>query len=87
MKCKNVGADLKLSDEVCPYCGAVNYAAKRHIRDRKFYAQDYQSTHKQVSDTDRKSSSHMVRGTLAACGCIGGSACFCRLSCKAGLSA
>lgn len=49
MKCKKCGADLKLSDEVCPYCGAVNYAAKRHIRDRKFYAQDYQSTHKQVS--------------------------------------
>ena len=46
MKCKKCGADLKLSDEVCPYCGAVNYAAKRHIRDRKFYAQDYQSTHK-----------------------------------------
>ena len=62
MKCKKCGADLKLSDEVCPYCGAVNYAAKRHIRDRKFYAQDYQSTHKQVSDTDRKSSSYMVRG-------------------------
>ena len=38
MKCKKCGADLKLSDEVCPYCGAVNYAAKRHIRDRKFYA-------------------------------------------------
>ena len=31
MKCKKCGADLKLSDEVCPYCGAVNYAAKRHI--------------------------------------------------------
>lgn len=68
MKCKKCGADLKLSDAVCPYCGTANKKVRRHITDKKFYTQDYQNTYKQVSATSKKASSYMVRGI--ACGVL-----------------
>ena len=42
MKCAHCGANLKLTDEYCPYCGRKNTQSSQHVKEKK-YAQPKQS--------------------------------------------
>ncbi len=48
MKCKQCGSPVTLEDEFCPYCGALNIAARQHIEDMKRFNSDYSSTRSEV---------------------------------------
>lgn len=49
MKCEYCNAtNLTLEDEFCPYCGALNAAARKHIEDMRFYNQRFEDTENEV---------------------------------------
>lgn len=58
MKCKCCGANVTIEDEFCPYCGALNEPARKHIEDMKRYAKDYSDTRKEVMSNAEKQSRH-----------------------------
>ena len=37
MKCAHCGANLKLTDEYCPYCGRKNTQSSQHVKEKKYY--------------------------------------------------
>ena len=40
MKCAHCGANLKLTDEYCPYCGRKNTQSSQHVKEKKYYEKD-----------------------------------------------
>ena len=36
MKCAHCGANLKLTDEYCPYCGRKNTQSSQHVKEKKY---------------------------------------------------
>ena len=65
MKCKCCGANVSLEDEFCPYCGALNEQARKHIRDMKKFSEDYEDTKEEViSNVEKQSRKHA--NTIAA---------------------
>ncbi|MDO4477423.1 MAG: zinc ribbon domain-containing protein [Lachnospiraceae bacterium] len=48
MKCEQCQAPVTLEDEFCPYCGALNKPARRHIEDMKHFSADYEQTKRKV---------------------------------------
>lgn len=68
MKCRHCGASVTLQDEYCPYCGALNEPARKHIADMKRYHSDFQQTKQEVMDhVAKQSRSH---GQLAVIGIL-----------------
>ena len=58
MKCKCCGANITIEDEFCPFCGALNEPARKHIEDMKRYARDYSDTKTEVLRNAEKQSRH-----------------------------
>lgn len=51
MKCKQCGTpNITLEDEFCPYCGALNEAARKHIEDMKHFSGRFEETQSQVME-------------------------------------
>lgn len=48
MKCEQCGGPITLEEEFCPYCGALNQAARQHLEDMKHYQNEYESTRSEV---------------------------------------
>ena len=44
MKCAHCGANLKLTDEYCPYCGRKNTQSSQHVKEKKYYEKDSTDT-------------------------------------------
>lgn len=61
MKCKQCGSPVTLEDEFCPYCGALNIAARQHIEDMKRFNSDYTSTKSEVLGNVAKQSKRHTR--------------------------
>lgn len=61
MKCNSCGANLKIEDEFCPYCGTVNLDAVRHRQDMQEYQQEFQRTRSDVYQSAKKFSSINIR--------------------------
>ena len=62
MKCKYCGANLQLTDAVCPYCGKPNPRAERYTKDKQYYEQDYAETSQKVKRVWKLSYDWMTRG-------------------------
>ncbi len=59
MKCKWCGAAVSLNDEFCPYCGALNEPARKHIEDMKKFSADYSATKSEVlGNVEKQSGKH-----------------------------
>lgn len=59
MKCKGCGAAVSLNDEFCPYCGALNEPARKHIEDMKKFSADYSATKSEVlGNVEKQSGKH-----------------------------
>lgn len=51
MKCEQCGnPNITLEDEFCPYCGALNEAARKHIEDMKHFSGRFEETQSQVME-------------------------------------
>ncbi len=61
MKCKQCGSPVTLEDEFCPYCGALNTAARKHIEDMKRFNSDYSNTKSEVLGNVAKQSKRHTR--------------------------
>ena len=48
MKCAHCGANLKLTDEYCPYCGRKNTQSSQHVKEKKYYEKDSTDTREKV---------------------------------------
>lgn len=48
MECKSCGSPLTLEQEYCPFCGAKNVAAARHIEDMRHYDRAFTQTQQKV---------------------------------------
>ena len=71
MKCKYCGANLQLTDAVCPYCGKPNPRAERYTKDKQYYEQDYAETSQKVKRVWKLSYDWMTRGiTLVVLGVL-----------------
>lgn len=64
MKCDFCGANLKIDDQVCPYCGQENPHAKQHRQDMKRFKHEFSNTKKDVYATTRRFSKVTVRVTI-----------------------
>lgn len=62
MKCAHCGANLKLTDEYCPYCGRKNTQSSQHVKEKKYYEKDSTDTREKVHTVYRSSSELRVRG-------------------------
>ena len=62
MKCAHCGANLKLTDEYCPYCGRKNTQSSQHVKEKKYYEKDSTDTREKVHTIYRSSSELRVRG-------------------------
>ena len=62
MKCAQCGANLKLTDEYCPYCGRKNTQSSQHVKEKKYYEKDSTDTREKVHTVYRSSSELRVRG-------------------------
>ena len=71
MKCKYCGANLQLTDAVCPYCGKPNPRAERYTREKQYYEQDYAETSRKIKRVWNLSYDWMSRGvTLLVLGAL-----------------
>lgn len=61
MRCECCDAALTLEDEFCPYCGALNAPARKHIQDMRQYERDYAHTKKEVLDSAARQSKRHSR--------------------------
>ena len=61
MKCENCGAEIKLEDRYCPYCGALNKAAMQHIQDMDRFEDEFEQTQQEVQTKVRGYSSIITR--------------------------
>ncbi len=61
MKCKYCGANMSMEDEYCPYCGALNEEARKHIEDMRKYNRAFHRTRSQVMDTAGRQSRRHAR--------------------------
>ncbi len=61
MKCKQCGSPVTLEDEFCPYCGALNIAARQHIEDMKRFSSDYSTTRSEVLGNVEKQTKRHTR--------------------------
>ena len=50
MKCINCGADVRLTDKVCPYCGRVIKENAGYRADMEYYKRDSAKTKKKVRE-------------------------------------
>ena len=50
MKCINCGADVRLTDKVCPYCGRVIKENAGYRADMEYYKKDSARTKKKVRE-------------------------------------
>lgn len=66
MECKNCGAKISIEDEYCPFCGAINEDAVKHVQDMKKYQKDYQSTKHTVLNEARRFNRFTVQLTFIA---------------------
>ena len=64
MKCAHCGANLKLTDEYCPYCGAKNTQSSQHVKEKKYYEKDSEDTRAKVHTVYSRSSELRVRGIM-----------------------
>lgn len=64
MKCEFCGANLKIDDQACPYCGQENPNAKQHRQDMKRFRHEFNATKKDVYATTRRFSKMTVRATI-----------------------
>ncbi|MBO5278468.1 MAG: zinc ribbon domain-containing protein [Lachnospiraceae bacterium] len=48
MECKSCGSPLMMEDEYCPFCGAKNESAARHIEDMRHYNREFTRTQQKV---------------------------------------
>ncbi len=75
MKCTQCNAPVTLEEEFCPYCGALNIAARQHIEDMKRFSSDYSYTKSEVMDNVTKQSKKHTRilllGSLIGLNIIG----------------
>ena len=51
MKCNSCGAEIGLTDEVCPYCGAVNKQAAAHLEEMEQYKDRSKKTKGKVKES------------------------------------
>ena len=61
MKCENCGANLRIEDAFCPYCGAPNPDAIHHRQDMQEYQQKFQRTQRDVYRSAKKFSLINIR--------------------------
>lgn len=61
MRCECCDAALTLEDEFCPYCGALNKAARKHIEDMRAFESDYAHTKQEVLDSAARQSKRHAR--------------------------
>lgn len=66
MECKNCGAKISIEDERCPFCGAINEEAAKHVEDMKKYQKDYQHTKRTVMTEARRFNRFTVQLTFIA---------------------
>lgn len=66
MKCENCGAEIKLEDRYCPYCGALNKAAMQHIQDMDRFEDEFEQTQQEVQTKVRGYSSIITRAVILA---------------------
>lgn len=75
MKCTQCNAPVTLEEEFCPYCGALNVAARQHIEDMKRFSSDYSYTKSEVMGNVTKQSKRHTRilllGSLIGLNIIG----------------
>ena len=75
MKCTKCNGIIRLEDERCSYCGAINEHAKKHIANMKKYSKDYTSTKDEVYSVAKKNSSLNVKAVIVAALLFGITAC------------
>lgn len=75
MKCPNCNGIIRLEDEKCSYCGAVNEQAKKHIANMKKYKKDYDATKDEVYRVTKKNSNLTVKAVIVAALLLGITAC------------
>ena len=51
MKCNSCGAEIGLTDEVCPYCGAVNTQSAAHLKEMEQYKDRSKKTKGKVKES------------------------------------
>ncbi len=70
MVCKHCGNQLSLEDEVCPFCGMENEAAKKHIEEMRHFSGQFHQVKKEAIEETGKIKSYMpwlvLIGVLAA---------------------
>lgn len=66
MKCKYCGANLKIEDENCPYCGKPNPDAQKHRKDMKHYGREFQKTKQDVYTSVQKFTRWSVKSIILA---------------------
>lgn len=66
MKCRQCGANIKIENNFCPYCGTENTEYKLHRRQMFHLKKDYEETKDQVIREHKKIAGNSVRITLIA---------------------
>ena len=66
MKCEHCGANLRMEDAFCPYCGTENPFAKQHRADMERFTEDYKKTREEVLTKSRQFNHKNFKITLTA---------------------
>ncbi len=66
MKCRQCGANMKIENNFCPYCGTENTEYKIHRRQMFHIKRDYEETKDQVIKQHKKIAIHSVKITVIA---------------------
>ncbi len=66
MKCPSCGSNLKIDDERCSFCGAVNTHAQKHRNQMKYFTREFNKTKADVLKESRHINRWAVKGMVIA---------------------